>query len=194
MGTEDKKKIMATLEDLKTKLKGPTKNIQRIKHQLDIGSVALQLTELECRLESLNKHIEKANHLQSKIDELDVEDDDDGELEELCILTKSGLLSLINALKADSSHNATVVSASATGQSRSHLPKLSLPKFSGKYSEYKNFISLFDTLVHNDDSIPTIEKFTHLISCLSGEALGTVRAFQIIEDNYKKAKASLKNV
>ena len=71
------------------------------------------------------------------------------------------------------------------------LPKMALPKFCGKYSEFKSFISLFESLV--DTSLPDIEKF-HLLSCLSGEALGTVKAFQVSDANYPKALASLKRV
>ena len=69
-----------------------------------------------------------------------------------------------------------------------------LPKFSGKYSEYKNFMSLFENLVHYDPTLTDIEKFNHLISCLSDEALGTVRAFQVTEENYPKVMASLKSL
>ncbi|XP_054746940.1 uncharacterized protein LOC129252836 [Anastrepha obliqua] len=71
---------------------------------------------------------------------------------------------------------------------------MSLPKFKGEYSEFKNFMSLFESLVHNDPTIPEIEKFNHLVNCLSGEALGTVKAFQMSDENYSKALASLKKV
>ena len=69
-----------------------------------------------------------------------------------------------------------------------------LPKFSGKYAEYKNFMSLFENLVHYDPTLTGIEKFNHLISCLFDEALGTVRAFEVTEENYPKAMASLKKL
>ncbi|XP_046802977.1 uncharacterized protein LOC124418978 [Lucilia cuprina] len=36
-------------------------------------------------------------------------------------------------------------------------------------------------------SLTEIEKFNHLISCLSDEALGTVKAYQLTEQNYSKA-------
>ncbi|XP_036319023.1 uncharacterized protein LOC118733635 [Rhagoletis pomonella] len=71
---------------------------------------------------------------------------------------------------------------------------MNLPKFKGQYSEFKNFMSLFESLVHNDPTIPDIEKFNHLVNCLSGEALGTVKAFQMSDENYSKALASLKKV
>ena len=53
---------------------------------------------------------------------------------------------------------------------------------------------LYQPIGESDPNIPDIEKFNHLISCLSGEALGTVKAFQITEQNYPKALASLKKV
>ncbi|KAI8116017.1 hypothetical protein CVS40_11844 [Lucilia cuprina] len=76
----------------------------------------------------------------------------------------------------------------------SRLPNKRLPKFNRKYSEYKNFMSLFEILVHQDPTLTNIEKFYHLISCLSDDALGTVKAFKISEENYPKALASHKKV
>lgn len=43
-----------------------------------------------------------------------------------------------------------------SGQYRRHIPHLPPPKFSGKYSELENFISLFETLAHNDHSIMSL--------------------------------------
>lgn len=71
---------------------------------------------------------------------------------------------------------------------------MKLPKFSGNYSDYKNFISLFENLVDNDPTLTDIEKFNHLLSCLSDKALGTVKSYQITEQNYPKAMASSKKV
>ena len=55
---------------------------------------------------------------------------------------------------------------------KSRLPHIKLPKFSGKYSDYK---SLFNSLVHTDITLSKIEKFNHLISCLSDKPLGTLK-------------------
>jgi len=57
-----------------------------------------------------------------------------------------------------------------------------------------NFITLFETLVDQDDSILVIDKFNHLISCLSGEALGIINSYQFNESNYEKALVSLKKM
>ena len=71
---------------------------------------------------------------------------------------------------------------------------MKLPKFKGKYSDYKHFMSLFENLVHNNPTLTDIQKCNHLISCLSDEVLGTVKAFQSTEANYSKAIAILKKV
>ena len=116
--------------------------------------------------------------------------DDRSDLEDLCVTTKSLFLSL----QAKNRKSSLPETSFSMQSHHSRLSKMRLPKFSGNYSDYKNFMSLFENLVHNDPTLTDIEKFNHLISCLSDEALGTVKAFQITEDNYPKALASLKKV
>jgi len=70
---------------------------------------------------------------------------------------------------------------------------MKLPKFSGKYSEYKQFIGILEQLVDSDNSLSNIEQLNPLLACLS-DALKTIKALQILDANYKKALASLKRV
>ncbi|XP_055909622.1 uncharacterized protein LOC129944297 [Eupeodes corollae] len=164
-------------------------NIIRIKTGLEEKTLSLNPIELECRLDILNSYIDQLMNCQSEIESEDRADDSRGELEDICVGAKALLISHVNKRRKSS-----VVDYSFSNPHHSRLPKMSLPKFSGKYSEYKNFISLFESLVDNDPMLSDIEKFNHLISCLSGAALGTVKAFQITEQNYPKALASLKKV
>ena len=166
-------------------------DIVRIRQSIMDKTISFNATELECRLDILKSYIDKAMALQSEIDELSPDNDDRAELEDVCVTTKSLFLQLLAKYRRPSGQEMSFYGQSAH---HSRLPNMKLPKFSGKYSEYKNFMSLFENLVHNDLSLPDIEKFNHLISCLSDEALGTVRAFQVTEDNYPKALASLKKV
>lgn len=39
-----------------------------------------------------------------------------------------------------------------------HLPQMKLPKFTGNYSEYKNFIGLFKSIIDSDALLSNIEK------------------------------------
>jgi len=113
------------------------------------------------------------------------------ESKETAIIAKSLLIYIIAETWLKSVDN-SATPATRTPQCR--LPSFALPTFSGKHSEFKNFISLLETFVDKDDTIHDIEKFNHLISCLAGDALGTVRAFQVTADNYPKALASLRRV
>ncbi|XP_053968885.1 uncharacterized protein LOC128870303 [Anastrepha ludens] len=179
------KEIME-LKSLKRQRTVAKNSIVRIKTGLLDKTMSLDPIELECRLDILNSHSDKLMKCQSKIEEIDEEDIARGELEDLIVETKSVIKSILARNKS------SIAETSFVAPHSSRLPKMSLPKFKGEYSEFKNFMSLFESLVHNDPTIPDIEKFNHLVNCLSGEALGTVKAFQMSDENYSKALASLK--
>ncbi|XP_055837801.1 uncharacterized protein LOC129906162 [Episyrphus balteatus] len=126
---------------------------------------------------------------QTKIEVLLPTDTSRGEIEVLYITAKTKILSLLGTGRRSSVADMTV---STVPHTISHLPKQRLPKFSGRYSDYKNFINSYNNLVENDLSLTRIEKFNYLLSCLSDQALGTVKAFQVTEANYPKALLSLK--
>lgn len=113
---------------------------------------------------------------QIEIEKLCPEDHTRGELEDICISSKALLLSKLGNRRSSVAHDCTVGLALPPAN---RLPHLKIPKFSGKYSEYKNFITCFDNLVNDDPTLSTIEKFNHLINSLQDDALRTVRPFQV---------------
>lgn len=108
--------------------------------------------------------------VQSELDVLNPDNEDRSALEDLCVSTKSLLLSLQAKNRRSSLPESSFMQAH-----QFRLPNMRLPKFNEKYSDYKNFMSLFENLVHNDPTLTEIEKFNHLISCLSDDALGTFK-------------------
>jgi hypothetical protein len=66
------------------------------------------------------------------------------------------------------------------------LPKFDLPKFSGKMSEWQNFWTMFDFMVHSQ-SIPSVQKFAYLRSSLRGPALEIVAGLPIKDETYQIA-------
>ncbi|XP_065368955.1 uncharacterized protein LOC135961383 [Calliphora vicina] len=181
--------VSENLEKLIQRKAKVVENIERIKRSIIEKTISFNTFEIDCRLEILKDHIAQAMEFQSELDILDPTNDDRSELEDLCVTTKSLLLSL-----QAKNRRPSLQETSFMQPHHSRLPNMRLPKFSGKYSDYKNFMSLFENLVHNDHTLTDIEKFNHLISCLTDEALGTVKAFQVTEENYPKALASLKKV
>ncbi|XP_036340754.1 uncharacterized protein LOC118750127 [Rhagoletis pomonella] len=73
-----------------------------------------------------------------------------------------------------------------------HSPT-ALPTFAGAFTEWPNFISMFQTVVDNKPELTKIEKFQHLRSCLKGSALDVIRSLEIRESNYDKAMNLLKS-
>lgn len=74
--------------------------------------------------------------------------------------------------------------ASASSKSRFLLPKLELPMFHGKETEWKSFISLFDRMVHNNTTIDDGLKVEYLKTCIKGEAFKIIKHIDPWPENY----------
>lgn len=79
----------------------------------------------------------------------------------------------------------TVVSSETKTQQNVKLPKIEIPKFSGKYAEWPSFRDLFVSLVHKETSIDSIQKLHYLKGCVTGEAEQLLRHIPCTADNYK---------
>jgi hypothetical protein len=69
----------------------------------------------------------------------------------------------------------------------SKLPKLKLPKFQGDVMEFQSFWDQFCALVHDDQDIPEVMKFTYLKQNLGGEAQSCLQGLAVTADNYQVA-------
>ncbi|XP_055714768.1 uncharacterized protein LOC129808888 [Phlebotomus papatasi] len=87
------------------------------------------------------------------------------------------------------------MNGSASGSTK--LPQLSVPKFSGNYTEWISFREMFTSAVHNKSSLSDAEKFQYLKGYLCGEAESVVHhlamtgenyhvAWELIQDEYEK--------
>ncbi|XP_075170487.1 uncharacterized protein LOC142242854 [Haematobia irritans] len=168
-----------SLEELKQRRASSKGSMTRIKNVVE-GKNTLGIIE---------SYYKQASYYQNQIERLSPLDDGRADIDELYITIKTKLLDLIGSGRR---HSITEQSFSVPQHSSSRLPSLKLPKFDGKYLEYKNFINTFNNLVHKDPNIPVTEKFNHLLSCLSGEALSTIKAFQVTDENYQSALDRLK--
>ena len=72
-------------------------------------------------------------------------------------------------------------------RARAKLPKVGLPKFKGDITEYRTFWETFESAVHNNGELTTIDKFHHLYSLLQGQAQRTIKGLAITADNYQAA-------
>lgn len=79
------------------------------------------------------------------------------------------------------------ISTAPSIPSHLHLPKMTLPTFSSKCTEYISFWNSFKAGVHDIPSLPDSVKFTYLKQCLCGPALTLVNSLPITDDSYVTA-------
>ncbi|XP_054745862.1 uncharacterized protein LOC129250249 [Anastrepha obliqua] len=183
-----------SLEEVKQQRLLTRKNMSRIRTIVETSESKtgkiLSPIELKCRLGILDSYFKQGLGYQTQIEKLDPEDNGRGDLEDLYVTIRSN----IQMQLGEDEHNSTFrESTAAIPVSHSKIPALKLPVFCGRYSEYKNFIASFMHVIGNESSLSNIEKFNHLLNCLQGQALETVKAFQITSENYSKALDRLKS-
>ena len=173
-------------------------SLTRTKNYVEKNAATLCSEDLETRLQFIEENFKQALNIQSNIELMDKDEPQEKRelLEDLYFATKSKLLAVLAQLKKGNLNSSVLdVSQSATQQFRSsmNLPKLQLPKFSGKYTQWIDFYSVFNTLIHEDNSLTDIEKFQHLRSCLSESAYQCIQSLEITSVNYLEAITILKN-
>ncbi|XP_066929853.1 uncharacterized protein [Clytia hemisphaerica] len=72
------------------------------------------------------------------------------------------------------------------------LPTLKIKQFSGNPADYQSFIESFNVAVHNEKSIPDVQKLNYLLGYLEGEAENLLKGFHLSSENYSKALELLK--
>ena len=87
-------------------------------------------------------------------------------------------------------HHSLNISSNNVPQStpnRSKLPKLVLPKFRGDVTQWRTFWDSFNSTIHTNSYLTTIDKFNHLNSLLEGQALRAIQGLTLSESNYQAA-------
>lgn len=72
------------------------------------------------------------------------------------------------------------------------LPEISLSSFSGVYTDWPNFIGLFDSLIHTNGDLSSVQKMHYLLSVLDKEPLSLVKHLELADGNYEIAYQLLK--
>lgn len=115
----------ALLTSLQKQRSSAKDNITRIKNVLEERGSSLNPIDLEYRLEILNSYIKQIMAYQTEIEKIMPDDNKRGELEEVCISTKSLLLSKLGNGRRTSVHHDCAISALLPPANR--LPLLKIP-------------------------------------------------------------------
>lgn len=149
-----------------------------------------KLSYINTRLETLEERWKCFLGNHTKIAQELSDDDDDyfkeevfEKTEEVYIDYKSELKEIIENLTED------VVKHCKTHTENSNvkLPKITIPTFSGNYTEWTTFRDLYISLVHKNTSLDNVQKMHYLKGHLSGEAEQLLRHVSITADNYTES-------
>lgn len=72
------------------------------------------------------------------------------------------------------------------------LPKLNVPVFDGKYSDFKSFFDLYTISIHNNNTFSAAQKFQYSKGLLKDEPANLIRHLQVTDQNYEEALLKLK--
>ena len=90
--------------------------------------------------------------------------------------------------------NEDTISATSSYKSNTNvkLPKISIKRFNGDPTTWRNFIDSFECTVHKNGNLSNVEKMSYLINYLTGEAESCVEGLSLCNDNYQIALDLLK--
>ena len=71
------------------------------------------------------------------------------------------------------------------------MPKINIPKFSGKHAEWSNFKELFLATIDQREDLTPAMKLVHLKTLLTNDALDKVKGFPAKDDKYEEAWSTL---
>jgi len=80
----------------------------------------------------------------------------------------------------------------ANQDSRIKLPVVKLPTFDGRTEEWKRFSETFQSMIHSNENIPSIQKFQYLVTSVSGDAAKIIESIELTDQNYTIAWELLK--
>jgi hypothetical protein len=169
--------MMGQLKDLRKKrgiIKAALIRMKTFVENFDTTVDAISL--LEFRQEELPRLNIKFDDIQTQIElimveDLDKEEEERSKFENEFFKIRSTIQEIINTRKMfnSSSHNSTL--NMSTTQGRVQLPPIKLPEFSGNIQDWEPFFDCFRSMVHEDSSFTSAQKFCYLRSCVTGAAL-----------------------
>lgn len=80
------------------------------------------------------------------------------------------------------------------GQSDLRLERIAITPFTGDYGLWSEWKAMYDSLVHNVETLSDTQKFHYLKRFVDGPASQVLRGWQILGENYQAAYDSLTNI
>ena len=170
-------------------------NLTRIQTFIQQYDVTQDVLNIKLRMERLEEIWNKYEEIQDRIESIDCDsfrhDDFRNDFETKFYELKVKMQRIVDKHDAKSSEQIHPTGSSEQGSLNSHnhlkSPAIKLPNFSGQYDRWISFGDMFKAMIHENDSLPKIQKFHYLKSSLSGEAERLISNLPMTASNYTSA-------
>lgn len=158
------------------------------------ASCEINVSEIKLRRDRLIAAFEDYSRLCLQIQILDEKDSEDlGKFEDVYFQVVAHMDDLID--KSSANNNKLPPTSDSIGENKAFhnikLPHITIPTFSGRYSDFYAFFNMFDSVVGSTDK-PPVQKLYYLKTFLSGEALALVQNLPLADESYVEAVNLLK--
>lgn len=187
--TDDLKDLKAKRSSIKGRLTTFEKYLEDLKSLPNINK--LKCHETKTRLKKLEILFEEYDLIQTSIEvkqessENQIERDSS---ENRFYRSMAEAQEIIEKGQSIIESDAQSSSSSATVQTKHiKLPQIKIPSFDGDLSKWLEFHDTFSSMIHNNDSIASINKYQYLKSALTGSAAAVISSLEISSRNYEVA-------
>ena len=153
------------------------------------------LEEVQATLEFLIDCRKMLTELDSQIQHFIEEDDElEADVEEAAdvfLAAKRAVQWCQGRVKELQPSGPSAAATPSSGSLTTKLPKLTLPSFSGEYTQWVSFWDQFTTLVDSKRDMTIVEKLSYLKLALKGDAAQIVSSLLVTDTNYDIAKRKL---
>ena len=153
----------------------------------DDKSVATE--EIEIRYEQAEKSLQEYYEAMEQLEIIDESTDYEADKKEFegnyfkCLAVAKGILKKrVNTVQ--NTFSFTGGEEKSSDNFNIKLPTINLPSFDGEYAQWYPFKDTFGALIHNSTTIPDIQKFYYLNSCLKGKARELLASLEVSSNNY----------
>ena len=176
------------LSELKRRLAAAKSWVTRTCNTLDtlLGDAELDIVAIEGTLKDVEEKLASFEAIQMQLELAVPESDMEDCIESAADYRDTKMKIVMRARRAVLEIEKSDSEASKSNSSLSHnvnLPKLDIGKFRGNVIEWRPFREKFDALI-GDKDIPSVNKFTYLLSALEGEAKVVVQGLTVTGENY----------
>jgi hypothetical protein len=189
-GQSHSDKLKRKREEIKQRLARTFKFVEDFTSDQNINSIKTRENAVRDALDEFNKVQEQIEDNVS-IAELEAQTNERIEFENIYFETMTAIATAIESYDktkvAATNNNQNSTAIQSHQNSKINLPVIQIPEFSGHFEKWLSFRDVFQSLIHNNNNLNSIEKMHYLKSSLSGDALHTIENLAISGANYDEA-------